>query len=203
MVEAGGARPAFLGYHGYPATICASINEEVVHGIPSKDRILCEGDLVSVDVGLVYDGFVADTAISLPVGPVSPEIERLIEATRRSLDAGIAAARPGHRLGDVSSAIQSCAESAGFSVVREYTGHGIGREMHEEPKVPNYGPASKGLRLRAGMVLALEPMLNVGGWQTEVLEDGWTVVTKDRKASCHFEHTIALTEDGAEILTAV
>ena len=201
LIEADGARPAFLGYHGYPATICASINEEVVHGIPAKDRVLKEGDLLSVDVGLVYDGFVSDTAVSVGVGRVSDDIARLIDATRRSLDAGIKAASTARRVGDISAAVQACAEAAGFSVVREYTGHGIGREMHEDPKIPNYGPAGKGLRLRPGMALAIEPMVNLGGWQTEVLDDGWTVVTKDRKASCHFEHTIALTEDGAQILT--
>ncbi|HUT26214.1 MAG TPA: type I methionyl aminopeptidase [Sumerlaeia bacterium] len=202
MVEAMGATPAFLGYHGFPATICASINEEVVHGIPSRERHLREGDMISIDIGLIHYGFYADTALTVAVGHVGQEVERLIEATRRALDIGIEAARPGKRVGDVSAAIQECVEAENFSVVREYTGHGIGREMHEDPKIPNYGLRDKGLRLREGMALALEPMVNAGTWRTEILEDGWTVVTADRKPSAHFEHTIALTKNGAEILTA-
>lgn len=201
MIEDFGATPAFLGYHGYPATICASINEEVVHGIPSKDRKLREGDLVSIDVGLVHRGFVADTAFSAPVGRVDESIHCLIDVTRRALEAGIAAVIEGNRVGDVSSAIQKVAEAAGMAVVREYTGHGIGREMHEEPRVPNYGSPGRGLRLRRGMTMALEPMVNLGTYETQVLEDGWTVVTKDRRPSCHFEHTVALTDMGPEILT--
>ncbi|MBN1868270.1 type I methionyl aminopeptidase [Candidatus Sumerlaeota bacterium] len=200
-IERIGAVPAFLGYHGYPATICSSINEEVVHGIPSKNRILADGDLISIDVGLVLGGFFSDTALTLPVGRVAPEVEHLIAVTRRALDVGIEAARAGRRLGDVSSAIQEYVEGENLSVVREYTGHGIGRQMHEEPKIPNFGEAGKGLRLRPGMVLALEPMVNLGVWNTEVMPDGWTVVTADRKPSAHFEHTISLTRDGVEILT--
>ncbi|NQU43295.1 type I methionyl aminopeptidase [bacterium] len=203
MIEDMGARPAFLGYRGYPATICASVNEEVVHGIPSAGRKLNEGDLISLDVGLIHEGFYSDTAITVAVGQVTPEIERLIGTTREALKAGIEAARAGNRLGDVSAAIQNQVESSGFSVVREYTGHGIGREMHEEPRIKNYGRPDSGLRLRAGMVLALEPMVNIGVWNTRVLDDEWTVVTADGKPSAHFEHTIAVTENGAEILTKV
>jgi methionyl aminopeptidase len=202
MVEAVGAKPAFLGYHGFPATICASINEEVVHGIPSPERRLRVGDMISIDIGLIHYGFYADTAFTVAVGHVSQEVQRLIEATRRALDVGIEAARPGRRVGDVSAAIQGFVEAESFSVVREYTGHGIGREMHEDPKIPNYGVRGQGLRLREGMVLALEPMVNAGTWRTETLGDGWTVVTADRRPSAHFEHTIALTKNGAEILTA-
>lgn len=197
-----GAQPAFLGYNGYPATLCTSINEEVVHGIPSARRRLNSGDLVSIDVGLILQGFYSDTAVSVAVGEVSPEIHRLIEVTRKALETGIAAMRSEGRVGDVSSAIQRYIESQKMAVVRDYTGHGIGREMHEEPKVPNYGSPGGGLRLRPGMVLAIEPMVNLGTWRTETLEDGWTVVTADGKPSAHFEHTVALTASGVEILTA-
>ena len=201
LIESVGAKPAFLGYHGYPATICASINEEVVHGIPSRKRILRDGDLLSIDLGLILHGFFSDTAITVPVGEVAPEDRRLIDATQGALAVGIQAMRPGQRIGDVASAIERYVQSQGFAVVREYTGHGIGRRMHEEPKVPNFGEAGKGMRLKTGMVIALEPMVNAGGWKTEVMPDGWTVVTADRKRSAHFEHTVALTENGAEILT--
>lgn len=200
-IQAGGDEPAFLGYRGYPATICASINEEVVHGIPSPRRRLKEGDVLSVDMGLIHRGLYADTAVSVAVGRVDPDLEHLIEVTRRALEVGIEAAKPGCRVGDISSAIETWVTSQGLQVVREYTGHGIGREMHQEPMVPNYGPAGKGLRLREGMTLALEPMVNLGTWSTEVLDDDWTVVTADRRPSAHFEHTIALTQDGATILT--
>jgi methionyl aminopeptidase len=201
MIESAGATPAFLNYRGYPKTICASINEEVVHGIPSSKRRLSEGDLISIDIGLVYHGFFSDTAITVPVGKVRPEISRLIEVTRECLDRAIQAAVVGNYLGDISSAVQTLAEGEGFSVVREYSGHGIGRELHEDPQIENYGTPGTGLRLRAGMVFALEPMLNLGVKETRVLGDGWTVVTADGKPSAHFEHTIALTPDGAEILT--
>ncbi|HNY26207.1 MAG TPA: type I methionyl aminopeptidase [Candidatus Sumerlaeota bacterium] len=205
MIEELGAKPSFLGYgtgrRAYPATICASINEEIVHGIPSAKRRLHDGDLISIDVGLFHYGFHSDTAVTVAVGDASAEIHRLIEITRRSLEIGIEVCRPGARLGDVSNAIQSYVESFGLSVVREYTGHGIGREMHEEPRIPNYGPAGRGIRLREGMVLAIEPMVNLGDWRTQELDDEWTVITADHKPSAHFEHTVALTENGAEILT--
>jgi methionyl aminopeptidase len=202
LVEASGSKPAFLGYRGYPGTVCASINEEVVHGIPSAKRRLAEGDLISIDIGLIRNGFYVDTATTVAVGKVTPEVDELIRVTRASLDIGIAAARSDKRLGDISSAIQTYVESEGLTVVREYTGHGIGRELHEDPKIPNFGPPGKGMRLRAGMVMALEPMVNLGTWSTEVLSDGWTVVTADRKPSAHFEHTIVVTANGPEILTA-
>ncbi len=205
LIEECGAKPSFLGYgagrRAYPATICASINEEIVHGIPSAKRRLHDGDLISIDVGLFHYGFHSDTAVTVAVGDASAEVHRLIEITRRSLEIGIEACRPGARLGDVSHAIQSYVESFGLSVVREYTGHGIGRDLHEEPRIPNHGPAGRGIRLREGMVLAIEPMVNLGDWRTQVLDDEWTVITADHKPSAHFEHTIALTENGAEILT--
>jgi len=202
MIEAIGAKPAFLGYRGFSRSICTSVNEEVVHGIPSPDRTLKQGDVISIDVGLLHYGFVSDTAITVPVGEIDPEVSRLLAVTRRSLEIGIEAARPGQRLGDLGSAIQEYVEAEGFSVVTEYTGHGIGRQMHEEPKVPNFGKPGKGMRLRDGMVIALEPMVNMGQSATRELGDGWTVVTADGKPSAHFEHTIALSENGAEILTA-
>lgn len=195
-----GARASFKGYRGFPAAICTSVNEEVVHGIPGK-RVLKEGDLVSIDVGSIFNGFQGDAAITVGVGKISPEAKRLLENTRESLQAGIAAAREGAHLSDISAAIQAYAESAGFSPVREYVGHGIGREMHEKPEIPNFGPPGKGPVLKRGMTLALEPMINVGGWETRVLPDRWTVVTADGSLSAHFEHTIAITNGVAEILT--
>lgn len=198
-----GATPAFLGYHGFPATICASINAEIVHGIPSGKRRLEEGDLVSIDMGLILDGFYSDTAVTVAVGAVSSEADALIEVTRRGLDAGIGAFQLGNRLGDISAAIQAVGEGAGYGVVREYTGHGIGREMHEDPRIKNFGQAGTGMRLRKGMVFALEPMFNLGSWGTVVLDDKWTVVTDDGSLSAHFEHTVALTDEGPEILTKV
>lgn len=201
LIETAGAKAAFLGYHGYPASICTSINEEIVHGIPSRKRFLREGDLISIDMGLILHGFFSDMAVTLPVGQVDPEIERLIAATKRALEVGIAAAKPGKRMGEISSAIEKYVTGEGFSVVREYTGHGIGRQMHEDPKVPNFGKPTDGIRLKSGMVLAIEPMVNIGTWQTELMPDEWTVLTLDRKPSAHFEHTVALTEDGADILT--
>ncbi len=200
-IRKAGAVPAFKGYRGYPASICASINAEVVHGIPSKKRRLQEGDLVSIDVGLVKEGFCADMAVTVPVGKVSPEVEKLLQVTRESLAAAIEQARVGNRLGDVSHAVEAYVVPRGYSVVREYVGHGIGRAMHEEPAIPNFGPAGKGPRLDAGMVLAIEPMVNVGGHEVRVLDDGWTVVTRDGSLSAHFEHTVAVTENGPEILT--
>lgn len=195
-----GAVSSFKGYRGFPASICTSVNQEVVHGIPG-DRVLNEEDIISIDVGVMLNCFHGDAAVTLGVGRISPEAQELIEATKGALKAGIAAARSGARLGDVSAAIQSHAESRGFSVVREYVGHGIGRELHEDPQIPNFGIAGEGPLLQRGMTLALEPMLNAGVWHTRVAENKWTVVTADDRLSAHFEHTIAITEDGPEILT--
>jgi methionyl aminopeptidase len=200
VIRAAGARAAFKGYNGYPATICASLNREVVHGIPGR-RKLSEGDIISVDVGAIMDGYVGDSARTFPVGRVSDKTQRLLTVTRESLEAGIACCRPGMRLGDIGAAVQSVAEGADFSVVREYVGHGIGRAMHEEPQVPNYGTPGKGPVLLAGMVLAIEPMVNAGGAAVRQLDDGWTVVTADGSLSAHFEHTVAVTHDGPMILT--
>lgn len=195
-----GGRPSFLGYRGYPANICASVNDELVHGIPGE-RIVREGDLVSLDFGAIYHNFQGDAAITVGVGKVSPETAELIDATEKALETGIAAARPGARLGDVSAAIQDYAESRGFAVVREYTGHGIGRQMHEEPQIPNFGEPHTGPELKKGMALALEPMLTAGDWHTKVAGDGWTVSTADGSLCAHFEHTLAITDGGAEVLT--
>jgi len=201
-----GAESNFKGYHGYPATVCVSVNDQIVHGIPG-DRVLKDGDIVSLDFGAIYQGYHGDAAITVPVGEISPEARRLIDATRDTLKVGITAARAGSRLGDVSAAIQNYAESKGYSLVREYTGHGIGRKMHEEPQIPNTTYAPYGLQpgtgpvLKKGMTLALEPMLNIGGWQTRVAEDQWTVLTADGSLSAHFEHTIAIDDNEPEILT--
>ena len=192
--------PTFLGYLGYPARVCVSINDEIVHGIPGT-RVIQEGDIVSIDLGATHRGFVADSALSIGVGRMAPEAQRLMDATYESLREGIRAAQPGARLGEVSHAIQVCAEAAGFSVVRKYVGHGVGRDMHEDPQVPNFGPPDRGPVLRKGMVLALEPMLNIGGYETKEHDDGWLVTTQDGSLSAHFEHTIAITDDGPEILT--
>jgi methionyl aminopeptidase len=199
--RARGAEPAFLGYHGYPASLCISVNEEVVHGIPSARRALREGDLVGLDYGVVLDGFYGDSAITVAVGQVDEESRRLIEVTRGALDCAIAEARPDRRVGDIGAAVQAFVEARGFAVVRDFVGHGIGRRLHEPPQVPNFGAAGTGPRLRAGMVLALEPMVNAGGCAVELLEDGWTAVTQDGRRSAHFEHTVAVTENGPEILT--
>ena len=192
--------PTFLGYLGYPARVCVSVNDEIVHGIPS-DRVLREGDIVSIDLGATHKGFVGDSALTVGVGQISPEARQLIDVTHQALWAGIRAARPGARLGEISHAIQTCAESFGYSLVREYVGHGVGREMHEEPQVPNFGPPDRGPILRKGMVLALEPMANVGDWRTKKHDDQWTVSTLDGSLSAHFEHTIAITDGDAEVLT--
>lgn len=200
VIVKAGARPAFKGYHGFPATLCTSVNDQVVHGIPGA-RVLREGEIVSVDCGAIVDGYYGDSARTFPVGQVSAEAARLMDATRLSLEAGIARCRPGMRLYDVSAAVQQVAEAAGFSVVREYVGHGIGRAMHEDPQVPNYGKAGTGPTLRTGMVLAIEPMINAGGADVRSLDDGWTVVTLDGAMSAHFEHTVAVTEDGPLVLT--
>ena len=195
------AKPAFLGYRGFPASICVSINSEVVHGIPSSKRKIAEGDIVSLDFGCIMDGFYADSAVTVPVGKISDAALKLIQVTEESLELGIKAATAGNRLGDIGFAVQSHCEKAGFSVVRDFVGHGIGRSLHEEPQVPNYGKKGTGLRLMPGMVLAIEPMVNAGGHEVRVLEDDWTVVTLDGRLSAHFEHTIAITSTGPEILT--
>jgi methionyl aminopeptidase len=196
-----GAIPAFKGYQGYPASLCVSINDEVVHGIPNPARVLREGDIVSLDFGVIYRDFVGDAAITVGVGTISPLAEKLLRVTREALEAGIQQARAGNHLSDISHAVQAYAEQNGFSVVRQYVGHGVGRRMHEEPQVPNFGPPHRGPLLRPGMTLAIEPMLNTGTAETEVRPDNWTVVTKDGGLSAHFEHTVAITANGPEILT--
>jgi len=195
-----GAKPTFKGYRGFPASICTSVNEEIVHGIPGK-RVLHEGDIVKVDVGATLDGLIGDAAVSLAVGEVPPEVQALIDHTKISLDEGIKAAVAGGRVGDIGAAVQSYGESRGYGVVREFVGHGVGRFLHEDPQIPNYGQAGMGALLRVGMCIAIEPMLNMGDWHTRILEDDWTVVTADGKLSAHFEHSIAITENGPEILT--
>ncbi|MDH7488389.1 MAG: type I methionyl aminopeptidase [Anaerolineae bacterium] len=202
LIRKMGAIPSFKGYHGYPAAICTSINEQVVHGIPDGRR-LNEGDILSVDVGAIYKGYHGDAAVTIPIGTVSPEARRLLEVTEGALWAGIAKARAGLRTGDISAAIQEWVESRGMSVVREYTGHGIGRQMHEDPQIPNFGRAGTGYVLREGMTFALEPMVNLGTWKTKVLGDGWTVVTEDGKLSAHFEHTVAVTDGEPQVLTVL
>jgi len=201
MIRAAGATPAFKGYHGYPATICASINHEVIHGIPSAARRLAEGDILSIDVGAQLDGYFGDSAITLPVGRISDEAARLLRVTDEALTRAIACARPGGRISDIGHAVQAHVEAHGFSVVREFVGHGIGQRMHEEPQVPNYGEPGRGPRLAEGMVLAIEPMVNAGKAAVKVLADGWTAVTRDGSLSAHFEHTVAITAAGPEVLT--
>jgi len=204
IIRSEGAEPSFKGYRGFPATICTSLNNEVVHGIPSTKRQIIPGDILKLDVGCIWDGYHSDSAVSLFVGgmPPSPEAEKLVRVTEASLEAGIEALRPGGRLSDVGHAVQQVAESAGFSCVREYSGHGVGRALHEDPQVPNYGDPGRGPLVRPGLVIAIEPMVNIGTWRTRVLKDHWTVVTADGSLSAHFEHTIAITEDGPEVLTA-
>jgi methionyl aminopeptidase len=199
LVEAG-AEPAFKGYHGYPATICASVNEQVVHGIPSK-RALVEGDIVSIDMGARLDEFYGDSAVTVPVGSVSEDAARLLSVTEASLYKGLEAVKAGARVSDIGAAVQAHVEAHGFSVVREFVGHGIGTKLHEEPQIPNYGPAGRGPRLSEGMVLAIEPMVNFGKPAVKVLGDGWTAVTKDGSLSAHFEHTVVVTGNGCRILT--
>jgi methionyl aminopeptidase len=196
-----GARPAFKGYRGYPGSVCTSINQEVVHGIPSKSRKLKEGDILSMDFGVELDGYYGDAALTVPVGKVSPVREKLLRVTRESLEAAIDKVRPGNRLGDVSAAVQVLVERNGYSVVREFVGHGIGTKMHEDPQLPNYGSPGHGPKLQEGMVLAIEPMVNTGGPGVRVLDDDWTAVTADGSDSAHFEHTVAVTADGPWILT--
>jgi len=195
-----GAKSSFKGYRGFPANLCVSVNDEIVHGIPGK-RVLREGDIVSLDFGAIFMGFQGDAAITVGVGKISPEARQLLEATENTLEAGVSAARLGTRLGDISAAIQKHAESKGYSVVREYTGHGIGREMHEEPQIPNFGVRGTGPELKKGMTLALEPMLNIGDWYTRLGDDRWTVLTGDGSLSAHFEHTIAITNGEPEVFT--
>lgn len=199
-IKSRGAIPAFKGYHGFPGNICASVNEEVVHGIPGL-RKLKSGDNVSIDIGAVINGYNGDAAITVPVGEVDVEMEQLLKVTEESLYKGIEQAIEGNRLSDISHAVQSHAEKYGYGVVRDYVGHGIGRNMHEDPQIPNYGSPGRGPRLKSGMTLAIEPMINVGTYEVQALDDGWTVVTLDKKPSAHFEHSIAVTDNGPEILT--
>ncbi len=201
FILAVGAKPAFKGYRGYPKTLCTSVNNEVIHGIPSKDVVLKQGDIVSIDVGAIVEGFYGDAAITLPVGKVTPEAERLIRVTEESLYRGIEQAASGNRLYDISYAVQSHVESHGYSVVRDFVGHGIGRNMHEDPQIPNFGSRGQGPRIKAGMVFAIEPMVNMGGSATIVKEDGWTAVTVDGSLSAHFEHTVAVMPEGPQILS--
>lgn len=197
-----GAQPAFKGYRGFPATVCVSINDEIVHGIPSAHRRLKEGDIVGLDLGCIVEGYYADCAFTLAVGEIPPGVEKLLDVTRESLDLAIGECRPGRRLSDVSHAVQSHVEANGFSVVRAFVGHGIGRALHEEPQVPNFGEPGRGPQLRPGMVLAIEPMVTMGSAEVRVLEDGWTAVTRDGSLAAHFEHTVAIGDDGPEVLTS-
>jgi len=201
LIHKKGAKPAFKGYLGFPSSLCASINFEVVHGIPSKKRKLVPGDLMKLDFGVVYKGYYGDSARTVPVGAVSAEARALIDATRQSLNEAIGAVVSGNRIGDIGYAVQSFVEPKGFTVVRDFVGHGIGKKLHEQPQVPNFGERGTGMRLRPGMVLAIEPMVNAGTHKVEILEDDWTAVTLDRKLSAHFEHTVVVTENGPEVLT--
>jgi len=202
LIVDAGATPAFKGYHGYPATICASVNDEVIHGIPSGQRVLNAGDVISIDVGAKLNGYYGDSAVTLAVGPISEAAATLLRVTEESLYKAIEVVKPGSRISDIGHAVQKHVEAHGFSVVREFVGHGIGQEMHEEPQVPNYGEPGRGPRLAEGMVIAIEPMVNAGKPQVKVLSDGWTAVTRDHSLSAHFEHTVAVTADGPWILTA-
>jgi methionyl aminopeptidase len=198
-----GAVPAFKGLYGFPGSICASVNQEIVHGIPSKKRVLKEGDIISIDVGVGYKGYFTDSATTVPVGEISGEAKRLLDVTKASLEAGIAAAKLGNHIGDIGAAVQAVVEAEGFSVVRDLVGHGIGVEFHEEPQVPNYGKPKRREKLVTGLTLAIEPMVNVGGPATKTLSDRWTIVTVDGSLSAHFEHTVAIMEDGPRVLTRV
>ena len=198
-----GATPAFKGLYGFPGSICTSINNEIVHGIPSRRRVVREGDVISIDVGVGFKGFFTDSAVTVPVGSVDGETRRLLEVTQSALSAGIAAARPGNHVGDIGAAVQAVVEGAGFSVVRDLVGHGIGTEFHEEPQVPNYGKPKRREKLVPGLTIAIEPMVNAGGPATKTLSDRWTIVTLDGSRSAHFEHTVAITEDGPRVLTAL
>ena len=201
FIRGRGATPAFKGYRGFPATVCVSVNEEVVHGIPSPHRRLAEGDIVGLDLGCIVDGYYADCALTLAVGVVPPNVQKLLDVTRESLELAIKECWPGRRLSDVSHAVQSHVEAHGLSVVRAFVGHGIGRALHEEPQVPNFGDPGRGPQLRPGMVLAIEPMVTMGSWEVKILDDGWTAVTKDGSLAAHFEHTVAVTEAEPEVLT--
>ena len=202
FIRSRGALPAFKGYRGFPATVCISINDEVVHGIPSPHRRIKEGDIVGLDLGCIVEGYYADCAFTLAIGDVPPKVQQLLDITRESLDAAIAECRAGRRLSDVSHAVQAHVERHGFSVVRAFVGHGIGRALHEDPQIPNFGDPGRGPQLRPGMVLAIEPMVTMGSWEVKVLDDGWTAVTRDGSLAAHFEHTIAVTDDGPEVLTS-
>ena len=201
IIRMEGGIPAFKGYGGFPGSICASVNDQIVHGIPSNSVILQEGDILSIDTGAIVKGWVGDNAWTYPVGKISPEKKRLLGVTEQCMWAGIEAARPGNHLGDIGHAIQEIAERAGYGVVREYVGHGVGRDMHEDPNVPNYGRKHTGIKLEPGMVIAIEPMINIGTYKTKVMSDGWLVCTRDGKPSAHFEKTVAITEDGPRVLT--
>jgi methionyl aminopeptidase len=202
FIRSRGALPAFKGYRGFPATVCISINEEVVHGIPSAHRRIKEGDIVGLDLGCIVEGYYADCAFTLAIGDVPPKVQQLLDVTRDSLDVAIAECRAGRRLSDVSHAVQAHVERHGFSVVRAFVGHGIGRALHEDPQIPNFGDPGRGPQLRPGMVLAIEPMVTMGSWEVKVLDDGWTAVTRDGSLAAHFEHTIAVTDDEPEVLTS-
>jgi methionyl aminopeptidase len=198
-----GATPSFKGLYGFPGSVCASINEEIVHGIPSRRRVLHDGDIISIDVGVKYDGYHTDSATTVAIGVVPQESHRLLDVTQRALSAGIASAQPGNHVGDIGAAIQAVVEESGFSIVRDLVGHGIGVAFHEEPQVPNYGKPRRGTKLVPGLTIAIEPMVNIGGPATRTMPDRWTVVTVDGSRSAHFEHTIAITETGPRVLTAV
>ena len=200
IAEKKGAKPAFKGYNGFPYALCVSVNEVVVHGMPSE-RILEEGDIVGLDFGVYYQGFFGDATVTLPVGKVTEKASRLMQITEQSLYAGIAQAKDGNRLGDISAAVQDMVEDAGYSIVRDFVGHGIGKNLHEDPQIPNFGEKGRGIELRSGMILAIEPMVNEGKYKVQILPDGWTVVTKDGSLSAHFEHSVAITDNGPEILS--
>ena len=200
VTEKRGARPAFKGYRGYPYSLCASVNEEVVHGMPSN-RVLVEGDIVGLDFGVCYQGLYGDSAITLPVGRVSEQATRLMQVTEQSLYSAIHQACDGNRLGDISAAVQETVEAAGYSIVRDFVGHGIGKSMHEDPQIPNFGKKGRGIELKKGMILAIEPMVNAGKYKVKILSDGWTVITADGSLSAHFEHSVAITDNGPEILS--
>lgn len=203
VIASNGGTPAFKGYRGFPASICTSVNDQVVHGIPSPKRVLREGDIVSIDLGVIYDGFYGDAAVTVPVGEIVPGTRRLMEVTREALHAAIPEARDGARVSDIGNAVQRHAEAAGFSVVRSFVGHGIGKSLHEEPQIPNFGRPGRGPRLRSGMTLAIEPMVNAGRFEVRILDDGWTAVTVDGSISAHFEHTVLVTPEGGRPLTII
>ncbi|MDM7203041.1 MAG: type I methionyl aminopeptidase [Thermodesulfobacteriaceae bacterium] len=203
LCEKKGVLPAFKGYRGYPYALCVSVNEEIVHGMPRKDKILKEGDIVSFDFGVIYEGYYGDAALTVGVGEISEEAKKLLKATEESLYIAIEKARIGNKIGDISFAIQNRIEREGFNVIRDFVGHGIGKALHEPPEVPNFGKPGRGLKLEPGMVLAIEPMSSAGTWEVEILEDNWTAVTKDRSLACHFEHTVAITSSGPKILSLI